>query len=279
MKKSLKKLLSMTLVIVLSMSLMACGSKESSSNLDKLSAEDLLNKVVEASKDTKGASGKADFDVQLLMSGQGQEMDMKMAGNMKVEANTDPEQSHMTMDFSYDMLGQSQKLNMEMYQITDGEKAEVYTKQDDEWTYESTDLSEYSDSIAKATEMFKNFDYGKVSEYFDSIECNTSGKKYELVAKMSSKKLMSILEDEDIDLSSLGLDLSTIPAFEVTLTASFDGKTFLPASIKLGVSIDKFELQGVSVELKKFDFAMDFTSYEAVEITVPEEALAAKEAE
>lgn len=40
--------------------------------------------------------------------------------------------------------------------------------------------------------------------------------------------------------------------------------------------MDTITYEGVEIELTKFDFAIDFTSYDAVDIKVPDEALDAK---
>ena len=72
------------------------------------------------------------------------------------------------------------------------------------------------------------------------------------------------------------VDLSSIPAATITLKVVLDGKTYLPVSAKVGFDMDTITYEGIEIELTKFDFAIDFTSYDAVDIKVPDEALDAK---
>lgn len=88
MKSKLMKMVSMLMMLALSMSFMACGSKSATSkseksDLEKLTAEELLDKVSEAAKDMDGVSITGDIGAKISISGQ----DMEISVNLEAKAN------------------------------------------------------------------------------------------------------------------------------------------------------------------------------------------------
>lgn len=274
MKNSIKKLLCVVMVMVMAMSVMACGSKSKKSNLEKLSAEELTTKVATASEGLEGVSGKADMDIVLSMSG----TEMKMSGNMEMKSINEPVQAYIKADMNMEVLGQKQEISYEVYEVSseDGNTMETYMYDGNGWTYQAVDMTENAEMIAELTELMNTIDYAKVTEYFDSVKTKTSGNNYVLEMKVSSGKLIEKLEDSEYASALEEVDLSSIPDIEITASLAVDGKTFLPKTMKLTASMDSMEYEGMEMSLDKCEVNYTYDSYENIEIVVPEAALAAK---
>ena len=282
MKSKLTKIVSILMMLVLSMSFMACGSKSvtsksENSDLEKLTAEELLDKVSEAAKDIEGVSITGDIGAKISISGQ----DMEANVNLEAKANKEPSASYCKADVSIDLSGQKQDVSAEAYSVMNGDTMEFYTNVLDKWSYESTDLSEAEDNIdaEQIMDMLGNIDYSDVSEYFDNIEVKTSGNNYELVFEVTSANLIDKLKDSVLASALEDADTSVVPDTTVKFILAVDGKTFLPKTVSLDIDMDSFEADGIEIELSYFEFELKFDSFDSVEITVPDEALEAKENE
>ena len=277
MKRNVTKVVSVLLVLVMAMSLMACGSKKSddkksNKNLASLTAEELVNKVSEATTDVKGISSKITLDAAVSASG----MDMSISGTVESKANVDPAESYVKVDLSSNALGQERNVNSEVYMVKNDDKIDTYTLYDGEWSYESADASEYTDSINDVIEQLQSIDYKEVSKYFGEGKVEKKNGNYQLTMSASTEDLISKLEESKLADKLDSVDLSSIPAATITLKVVLDGNTYLPVSAKVGFDMDTITYEGIEIELTKFDFAIDFTSYDAVDIKVPDEALDAK---
>lgn len=280
MKSKFTKIVSVLMMLVLSMSFVACGSKSATSkseesNLEKLTAEELLDKISEAAKDIEGVSITGDIGAKISISGQ----EMEANVNLEAKANKEPSASYCKVDAAIDLLGQKQDVSAEVYSVMNGNTMELYTNVLDKWSYESTDLSEAEDDIdtEQIMDMLENIDYAAVSEYFDNIDVKTNGSNYELVFEVTSANLIDKLKDSAFASALEDADTSAVPDITVKFTLAVDGKTFLPKTVSLDIDMDSFESEGMEIELSYFEFELNFDSFDSVEITVPDEALEAKE--
>lgn len=278
MKKNLAKIISVFMMLVLAMSLVACGSKSSSSGssntkLEELSAEELLKKVSDAAKDIRGVSATGNLGAKISVSGQ----EMEASAKFEVKSNSEPVQSYVKTDADINLMGQEQKMTVECYQIYGEDTVETYTNVLDKWTYDFVDLSEEDFDMEEIMEIFKDVDFSAVGEYFDKIEVKTSGNNYNLEVKLSSTGLIEKIENSIFSSVLDDVDTSVIPDTVINLTFVVDGKTFLPKSMSLGIDMESIESDGLEIELSDFVFDVKFNSFDSVEITVPDEALEAKE--
>lgn len=161
----------------------------------------------------------------------------------------------------------------------DGDTIEFYTNVFDKWSYESTDLSETEDSIdtEQIMNVLENMDYSVVSKFFDNIEVKTIGNNYELVFEVTSANLIDKLKNS-VHASALeDADTSAVPDTTVKFTLVVDGKTFLPETVSFDIDMDSFKADEMEIELSYSEIELNFDSFGSVEITVPAEALEAKE--
>lgn len=281
MKKNLTKLFSILMMMVFVMSMVACGSKSTTagsekSNLEKLSVDELMDKMTEAAKDVEGITFKGNIGAILSVS------DQKMEGSVKFEAKTNIKETtdgYVKADVSINALGQKQDMTVEMYEVMNENTMETYVKLFDNWVYESVDLTESEDEIDmdKLTDALKSIDFSALNEYFDKVEVKTSGNNYNLVYEVTSAKLIEKIENSIFASSLEDTDTSKIPDIKISFTLSVDGKTFLPKSMKLDIDMNSFEVEGMEIKLTDFVFEVEYEAFDSVEITIPDEALEAKE--
>ncbi len=286
MKKNLKKLVSLVLVVVLAMAMAACGSSEvekdaNAGSADQLSTEQLFEKIKTTSTDVDGItmSGNVELAMKITVSSDGVDAKAEMGidGTIEAKTSTEPKASYMKGEFNMDAMGQSQNMEFENYAVANGDSMDVYSKEDGEWNYEEDDISEYSGMLQGLQSSLKDVSFADIKEYCSDITSELKKGNYTIVAKMDSKKLLEMAEDAGADSSSLGVDLSAIPDFMVIITVVVDAEKYLPQSMSVALDMDKFEMQGATYELKKCVIEFTVDSYDAVTITVPEEALAAKD--
>ena len=286
MKKNLKKLVSLVLVVVLAMAMAACGSSEvekdaNAGSADQLSTEQLFEKIKTTSTDVDGItmSGNVELAMKITVSSDGVDAKAEMGidGTIEAKTSTEPKASYMKGEFNMDAMGQSQNMEFENYAVANGDSMDVYSKEDGEWNYEEDDISEYSGMLQGLQSSLKDVSFADIKEYCSDITSELKKGNYTIVAKMDSKKLLEMAEDAGADSSSLGVDLSAIPDFMVIITVVVDAEKYLPQSMSVALDMDKFEMQGATYELKKCVIEFTVDSYDAVTITVPEGALAAKD--
>ncbi len=282
MKKSLKKLLCLMMVVVLAMAFVACGSDDkkdedaNAGSADKLSTEQLLEKIATSTTEVKGISISGDIDLGLKLSISGQEAEMAFNGTLEAKSSMDPKASYVKGEFGYDVLGQTESATFESYSVLNGDVMEVYSNEDDEWSYEEEELSDYSDFVEEFRSTMEEFDYSKVKEYCSDLTSDLKNGDYTIVAKVDSTKIMELAEEAGADTSSLGIDFSDVPEFELIFTIVVDAEKYLPKSMTLALDMDEFEMEGATYELTKCVIEFNVDSYDAVTIEVPEEALSAK---
>lgn len=283
MKKSLKKLLCLMMVVVLAMAFVACGSDDdkkdedvNAGSADKLSTEQLLEKIATSTTEVKGISISGDIDLGLKLSMSGQEAEMAFNGTLEAKSSTDPKASYAKGEFGYDVLGQTESATFESYSVLNGDVMEVYSNEDGEWSYEEEELSDYSDFVEDFQSAMEDFDYSKIKDYCSELTSDLEDGDYTIVAKVDSKEIMELAEEAGADTSSLGVDISAIPEFELIFTIVVDAEKYLPKSISLALDMDEFEMEGATYELTKCVIEFNVDSYDAVTIEVPEEALSAK---
>lgn len=281
MRRNIKKLLCVMMIMIMSVSVMACGSK-SKSGAEKLSAEEIYTKMAEASKDVEGMTGKANFDVVVSLGG----TEMPFSGNMEVKTVTEPIQAFMKLETKVSLLGQEQTTNYEMYEVTseDGNSIETFLNNGQGWEYESVDIKEDSElaenlkELENVKELMSSVDYSEVVKYFDKIKAKTSGDNYVINMEVSSDKLIEKVKETEYGSYLEEADISKIPNIVIKGKVTVDSKTFLPKSMTFSVGSMEIEnaYEGMNVELKKCEFTYTYESFEKPEIVVPEEALDAK---
>lgn len=268
------------------MAMAACGSSEvekdaNAGSADQLSTEQLFEKIKTTSTDVDGItmSGNVELAMKITVSSDGVDAKAEMGidGTIEAKTSTEPKASYMKGEFNMDAMGQSQNMEFENYAVANGDSMDVYSKEDGEWNYEEDDISEYSGMLQGLQSSLKDVSFADIKEYCSDITSELKKGNYTIVAKMDSKKLLEMAEDAGADSSSLGVDLSAIPDFMVIITVVVDAEKYLPQSMSVALDMDKFEMQGATYELKKCVIEFTVDSYDAVTITVPEEALAAKD--
>lgn len=277
MKRKITKVLSLVMMLVVAMSLMACGSKSSSSNLKEISAEELFEKVSEASKDAKGISMTGTMGAKIASDGQ----EVSFSIDYDSKTNNEPLESYVKANATVNMLGQEQEMEMELYEVTaeDG-SIDVYMNILGQWMYQSMDTSDADVDTAEieaALEMIQSIDFETVSEYFDKMEVKTNKNNYNLVVELTSAKLIEKLEASAFASALEDIDTTEIPDVTIKLSLTVDGKTFLPKAMTINFDMGSFEVEGTEMQIS--DVVLDFkvNSYDSVEITVPDEALEAKD--
>lgn len=276
MKRNVTKILSVMLVLVMAMSLMACGSKKedkkSNKNLASLTAEELMNKVSDASKNVEGMSEKIKLDVAVSLSG----MEMSLNGTVDAKTNVEPMNTYAKVDLTMNAMGTEQAVKSETYMVENDDKIDMYTLTDDEWSHESMDSSEYKDSISEAVSKLESIDYSDITKYFEESKAEVKDGKYQLILSTSTEDLIKKLEESEYADKLGDYDLSSIPEAKVTFNINYNAKTYLPESASIDLDMDTISYEGVEIELSKFVFEIEFTSYDAVKIDIPDEALAAE---
>lgn len=279
MKRNIKKLFCTVMIMIMSVSAVACGSKSSAENL---SAEEIYTKMAEASKNIEGMSGKANMDILFSMGNSSTEFEVPITGNMETKTILEPMQAYMKMDYKMSLMGQEQSLVYEVYEVTsdDQKTIETYMNEDGEWTYKAVDLEEdeISEEIKNAITSMNTVDYSKILKYFDKIDAKASGSNYVINMKVTSSKLIEKIQETEYASYLEDIDMSEIPEIEITAKITVDSKTFLPKNMTLSVGNMQIEnvYEGMNISLKKCELTYTYDSYENIEIVVPEEALAAK---
>lgn len=276
MKRNVTKILSVMLVLVMAMSLMACGSKKedkkSNQNLASLTTEELMSKVSDTSKDVKGMSEKIKLDVAVSLSG----MEMSINGAIDAKTNIEPMKTYAKVDLTMNAMGTEQAIKSETYMVENDDKIDMYTLTDDEWSHETMDASEYKDSISEVVSTLESIDYSEVAKYFEEAKAEVKDGKYQLILSTSTEDLIKKLEESEYADKLGDYDLSSIPDAKVTFNINYNADTYLPESGSIDLDMDTISYEGVEIELSKFVFEIEFTSYDAATIDVPEEALSAE---
>lgn len=274
MKLKMKRIASVGLAVVMSLSLMACGSKSTSSSAKSEDNNEILKKVVEASKDVKSVEGTSEFDFKL--SAAGQEM-MSMSGEAVIKSTTEPQNIYTKLTATMSSMGKTQDMNSETYEVVNGDKAEVYENTDGEWKYNEVDMSEYSDMIEEFKSSLDDFDYDKITDYVDKVTTKKDGNEYSIVIEASLKNIFDELEKTELSDKLSALGTTEIPDMKIVVTMTADAETCLLKSMSVKLDSDKFEIQGIECSIDSFKFETNIENYDDVEITVPDDVLAAKD--
>lgn len=196
---------------------------------------------------------------------------------VKGKTSIDPQITYSDIDASYSVMGKSQKMKTESYVAVDGDKSESYINMDDEWQYSSTDMSQYSGMIDEIKDQVQNFDYSKINDFVDKITTTQDGDQYKIVAEVSLKNIYKKIQDTGLADELGGIDEDTIPDIDFVITLTADAKTYLPSSLDIKLNSDSFDIEGVKAKIDEFSFTTNIVKYGDVEVTIPEEVLAAKD--
>ena len=270
--KTIKRLLCLTMAMIMAMSVVACGSKSDKQKVPAITTEELMTKVSEANIEAAGVTAEGTMDISAKLSG----MEIALKADYNMKTNVDPMQAEIEMNMDMDAMGQKESVSCVIYEIADGDLMETYTGMNGDWTYQSVDMEEYNVYIEELVELGTSFNIEDYADYFDKMETKASGDNYVLTLSSSTKTILSKLEESEFASYLEGVDTSIIPEAKVTMKCTFDGKTYLPVSTSFSVELPKTTYEGMEIELDKCEMNFKYTSFDAVEITVPEEALAAK---
>lgn len=278
--KKLKRITCLMLVLVFAMSMVACGSKGNSKKLEELSVDDLGTKVVEAGKnDVKGLTAEGKMKMKISASMDGQSMDLvSLEADIDAKFDKETKLAKSAVNMTMSMLGQEQEETAESYIKYGEDKVTTYNYDGEEWEVTVSE-SEDSDSLDMISSMeeLQNLDISEMKEYFSSMDTKTSDGNYVLEASATIAELLELAgEYGEEALGDMGFDADTMPDLTINFEAKFDGETYLPKSVKVFVDGDKINYEGMELEVKACEFEMEFTSYDAVSIEIPQEALDAE---
>lgn len=271
--KKLKYLGTSALVLALVMSsLSGCGEK-------KLTLEDILAKVKENTEASSGMTGVMEMVMEANITDPSLGMDMDMGISMTVDMKTSKQEakeiSSVSGTIEISALGQEMSMEMESYTLQEGGTVKSYSCTDGEWEYSEDDaegMGEMASEMASLYENAENWTLAEEKEDKNGVSC------YVLTGAVSGEDLDAYSEMTE-SLSGEEADLSQV---EMPMTLYVDAEKLLPVSILVdGAEAMTQMLAGTAdegSEFETFTIAINNITYGDVEITIPEEALAAEEA-
>lgn len=277
MKKSIRKVLCMLMVAVLTMSFVACGTKKTVSNSDgkndnknvldmeELSVEEIFNKMNEATKKAEGATVKGDFGFEANVSDE----EISVAGKIKGEMSIEPVKTHMEMDFEVEYQNESMDMEIEMYQIQEDDSVKVYMNVLNQWILEETDMSD----VGIDTSMLEDIDIDELLEYLDSAKVKNEDDKYVVTLKITLEKMLEILKENGYE-DEIEEYEAFLPEAGLVIKIGIEAETFLLQNISIEFKMDEIELgDDEFIELKECSMNFEYTSYEKQDIDVPKEVI------
>ena len=274
-----KKILCIALVSTMALSLAACGdssSKKASTKSD-VSVSEVVKKMNEASKNTKGSDITGTIDMSASMEEEGESYEMTVSGTMDVQATNDPVVSHMTTDMEMNMAGFAQPMKMEMYTVQDDNGTTTYTNQTGEWTKTTVDAEDVSSELTDAmSDISKYITDENIKKYFKDVkkkEEKKSGKDCYVVSGSLKETAFEDLFEAAKDITGEAVDTSELPEISMPIKFYVDKKTYLPVEVTVNMKIGEIE----GVKFDKFEIKMTSNSYDVEEITIPDEVLNAPE--
>lgn len=266
--KKMKYLGTGALVLALALAGMSgCGKKA-------LTMEEILAKVDENTKAASGMTGQMEMvmDAKISASGVSMDMSLNMDMDMKTSKTEDSEMSYVGGELQVSAMGQDMSMDMEAYTIQEGDTMKSYTCTDGEWTYTEGDAdgaSEMAESMSAFYEDASDWTLGEKTEEKNGVSC------FVLTGKVSGSDMEAYTEMTE----SLGGD-ADLSQMEMPVTLYVDAEKLLPVSILVdGTEAMTKMMAGTEAadsEFKAFTIEINNVTYEDVEITIPEEALAAE---
>ena len=270
-----RKIASIALVCVMTISMTACGKseKESSQKTVDVSASEVLLKMIDTSEDTKSA----DSTVELKFSAENDGSNFDLSGKMDVKATEDPVSSYVNLEMSSKADGESNDINYECYLMEDNDDYKMYIGTEGQWVSTTVsaddlgmDVTDFTDSYSQIKEYITD---ENIDKYFSNVKVTEKkvDKKdcYSVKADVKSDVVDELLASAE-SLMGTSLDLSDI-GFSVEICA--DKKTNKPASLTITANSGKDS----AIDIKDCSISIKYNSYDIDAITLPEEAENAQE--
>lgn len=284
----MKKIKILAAGLIAAAALSGCGGK--------VTTESLLKDANEKTSKAESLQMSMTMDLQANIAITGLSMDLGMNMELDADVINEPALMHAKGNVAIEMLGQSEKVDLEMYSEQDGNKSIVYSKSDDSgWVREEndkvTDIAQlYSaDDIPNMVEVLE---LAAETETINRIEC------YKLSGEISGDQMqglfdtmMESMNDNDM-MSDFSFGDSNIPieyyiakADKYPVKMTVDMKDIMEKALKDSMGDSFQESMGlgedVSVEIGVENCLVEvqFLSFDSVsEIKIPEEAKSAQEA-
>ena len=250
---------------VMAVSTCSCGKKETKEKTAKISAEELCDKIADASKNVEGLKATAEGEVLVEMSG----LEVSAEGSIEMAVNKKPVNSYANIELEYDLAGlMSDNYSLKMYELKNEDSIDTYTCVNGEWEHESVDVSdEKNDKISDVIDGNEDIDFSEFLDVCSGLKVTEKDGKYIMSGTVNSDSLIDKMKDIDEY-----VDTSMVPDSKVEVTVTVNKKTNLLEKITFDVQADKVEIEGQSFEVKKCKIDVVVNSYGSVDITVPEEA-------
>lgn len=260
-------------------------------------AESLLKGYQEKVQSAEGMKADVDMDLQMKVSVFGMEESIKMGGTMNVESSG--ENAYAKADFTMESSEGTETAQTEIYVMKEGDKFVEYQCTDGEWTKTSVDGAGQIDGL------IKNKYVGDPAKF----TMETTDTEYVLKGTVSIKEAMESMPEGMFDemMASMGSEMTEdmlANISDVPVEYHFDKKTRDLKSMSMDMTAAMQELFAVAMQdamaelgdmegmegMEDFDMSTLFNFevgalklnvknivYEAVTITLPEEAKNAKE--
>lgn len=280
----MKKIVALVLCLVMVVGLMVGCEK-------RMDVETLVQKMDEAMKDLSAFGGNMEMDLEMTMGMSGITLNMNMGMDVDMQVDIENRAGYIGMDATVEVLGQSEKVGMEMYMNAEDGKMVTYTHDTsaDIWTKseEEADFSEAMDKFQTSEGTFSEMPKDKMSlakeketvdghecyvltvdmdgEYFkDTMEKSMEESMEESTEELDeeSKELMENLM-KSVDWSALSckmvyyVDAETF--LPVKMTGELDGMSELMNSLFTGVM---GEMMMIGVDSEEAEFSLEIPTVE-----------------
>lgn len=272
-----KRIVSIALACVMTVSFTACGkdeSKESNQKAVDITAAEVITKMADASADNTEIDSTVEMNLEFVS----EEVENKMSGKMDIKAKTDPTEAYLNLDLSVDIGDEKEEQNFEAYVMSeDDEEFKMYLGIEGQWISTTMSMEDFgleADELTEQIEFSKYITEENIDKYFSDVKVEekkvdkkdcysvTGDIKEEAIEDLFALADESLLEDVDLS------------GFDFSMEICADKDTCKPASFTVNVaSNDKSE-----VEIKDFTISIKYNSFEVDDITLPEDAENAQDA-
>lgn len=276
-------------------------------------ANDVLQKMQDASKDAAGVtmdmSMNMDAAINVSDGTTTSSIQAKATSDLAIAANMDPLAMKMEGNVALSTFGQNQTIDMKMYGVTNEDGAfDMYVYEKDStaeeggWTHTTDSSIDYSQLI-NLSNTFNVSDYADWGLNFELAPeaAEVDGKECYLLTAVIDKDALNTMINKTSELS--GQDLSTdedvatalayLDGISLKLQYYVDTTSYLPVSMHMDLNGSDLTTlnsliasalaseDGTTAELVLNDASIDVSCVygDAVDITVPEEALQAEDSE
>ena len=271
-------------------------------------ADSLLQKMNEASKNANGVSMHMDMNIDAGLSISFADSEtpstigLGLTSGSDIVAKMDPFGMTMDGDINLNMLGQGETIKMQMYMVSDEEgKMDMYlyqensTSEESGWTHQQQNLGINIKELQEASASIDYSEWG-INWVLDPAPADVNGTEcYYLSTVIDAETLKTIMSkteelagesitgDENVDMV-----LSMLDGLKLKIEYYIDTTTYLPAKLHMDLNdtdlsaLDQYAAmalgemgEGSEIHIILNDFSVDAdTNYgDVADITVPQEAL------